>query len=170
MPWRICGGARGLLWGRQLVIGLGADAEHETNSLHMLNLDTNYWDSWDGNIARTAPAMGVVEGKLSLCGDEESGARANDVVQFNMGGFVMQFDGVDDEIMVPHLPTIIPTYGDEAWVKPSKVGPMNIIARSDESYPMATWSHQLPSARPGASSAASRRTTSTRSRTRRGAG
>ena len=137
-------GHSAFLWGRQLVLGLGADSEHETNALHMLDLDTLYWDSWDGNLSRVGAAMGLVEGKLFLCGGEESGARSSDVVQFNMGGFVMQFDGVDDEIMVPHLPTIIPTtYTMEAWVKPAKVGPMSIIARSDESYPMAAWSHQL---------------------------
>ena len=46
--------------------------------------------------------------------------------------------------MIPHLPTIITDkYTIEAWVRPSKVGPMNIVCRSDESYPMATWSHQL---------------------------
>ena len=46
--------------------------------------------------------------------------------------------------MVPHLPTILPTtYTMEAWVRCSKVQPMSIIARSDESYPLSVWSHQL---------------------------
>ena len=31
----------------------------------------------------------------------------------------------------------------EAWVRPARIGPMSIIARSDESYPKAAWSHQL---------------------------
>ena len=45
---------------------------------------------------------------------------------------------------MPHLPTILPTtYTMEAWVRPAKVQPMNILARSDESYPMSAWSHQL---------------------------
>ena len=57
---------------------------------------------------------------------------------------MMLFDGVDDEVMIPHLPTIITTqYTIEAWVRPAKVGPMNIVTRSDESYPTAAWSHQL---------------------------
>ena len=44
--------------------------------------------------------------------------------------------GVDDEIMIPHLPTIIQTqYTIEAWVRPSRAGPMNIVVRSDENYP-----------------------------------
>ena len=61
-----------------------------------------------------------------------------------MGGYMMMFDGVDDEIMIPHLPTIITTqYTIEAWVRPAKVGPMNIVTRSDETYPMTAWSHQL---------------------------
>merc|ERR1712196_612971 len=56
----------------------------------------------------------------------------------------MSFDGVDDEIMIPHLPTIITDkYTIEAWVRPAKVGPMNIVCRSDESYPNSAWSRQL---------------------------
>ena len=139
-------GHSSFLWGRLLMLGLGAegDKDGETNAISMYNLDTNYWESWDGNISRVGSAMGLVEGKLFLVGGEEAGARAQDVLQFNMGGFVMQFDGVDDEIMVPHLPTILPTtYTMEAWVRPAKVQPMNILARSDESYPMSAWSHQL---------------------------
>ena len=42
------------------------------------------------------------------------------------------------------MPTILPTvYTMEAWVRPAKIGAMSIIARSDESYPTAAWSHQL---------------------------
>ena len=36
----------------------------KTAIVSMLNLDTLYWDSWDGNISRVAPAMGLLEGKL----------------------------------------------------------------------------------------------------------
>ena len=133
-----------LLWGRNLVIGLGSDGQHDANIVSMLNLDTLYWDSWDGNVARSGAAMGLLEGKLLTAGGAEGKDQHKDMHQFNMGGFMMTFDGVDDEIMIPHLPTIITTqYTIEAWVRPSKVGPMNIVTRSDESYPMAAWSHQL---------------------------
>ena len=121
-----------------------ADGQHEANIVSMLNLDTLYWDSWDGNVARTGGAMGLLEGKLLSIGGAEGKEQHKDVHQFNMGGYMMNFDGVDDEIMIPHLPTIITTqYTIEAWVKPAKVGPMNIVTRSDESYPMTAWSHQL---------------------------
>ena len=133
-----------LLWGRNLIIGLGSDGSHEMNVVNMLNLDTLYWDSWDGNVARSGAAMGLLEGKLVTVGGADGKDKFKDVHQFNMGGFMMLFDGVDDEIMIPHLPTIITDkYTIEAWVRPSKVGPMNIVCRSDESYPMAAWSHQL---------------------------
>jgi len=79
-----------------------------------------------------------------MAGGEESKEKHKELFQFNMGGYMMMFDGVDDEIMIPHLPTIIQTqYTIEAWVRPAKVGAMNIIARSDDTYPMAAWSHQL---------------------------
>ena len=46
--------------------------------------------------------------------------------------------------MIPHLPTIIPNmYTVEAWVRPAKVGPMNIICRTDYTFPQQAWSHQL---------------------------
>lgn len=93
---------------------------------------------------RHGASMGLVEGKLFSAGGEESGDRFHDVAQFNMGGFMMLFDGVDDEILIPHLPTIIQAqYTIEAWVRPAKAAAMNIVARSDESYPMSAWSHQL---------------------------
>jgi len=133
-----------LLWGRNFVVGLGSDGQNDANVVSMLNLDTLYWDSWDGNVARQGCAMGLLEGKLMAIGGFSGKEYFKDVHQFNMGGYMMMFDGVDDEIMIPHLPTIITTqYTIEAWVKPSKVGPMNIVTRSDESYPMAAWSHQL---------------------------
>jgi len=133
-----------LLWGRNLIVGLGYDGQHEANIVSMLNLDTLYWDAWDGNITRLGAAMGLLEGKLLSIGGAEAKDKFKDVHQFNMGGYMMTFDGVDDEIMIPHLPTILPTqYTIEAWVRPSKVAPMNIVTRSDESYPMAAWSHQL---------------------------
>jgi len=132
------------LWGRNLVVALGCEKENEANVLSMLNLDTLYWDSWDGNIARRAGAIGLIEGKLLHVGGEEAKEKQKDVHQFNMGGYMMSFDGVDDEIMIPHLPTIITSqYTIEAWVRPAKVGPMNIVCRSDESYPTSAWSHQL---------------------------
>ncbi len=57
---------------------------------------------------------------------------------------MLNFDGVDDQIMILHAPQTIPThYTVEAWVKPLKAAPMNIIARSNESYPTSAWSHQL---------------------------
>ena len=57
---------------------------------------------------------------------------------------MMRFDGIDDEIMIPHLSTIITNqYTIEAWVRLAKVGPMNIICRSDDSTCTSTWSHQL---------------------------
>lgn len=70
--------------------------------------------SKEGRHWRTA----LVEGKLYLFGGQDGQTRSNDVLQFNMGGFQMEFDGEDDEIMVPHLPTIIPTqYTVEAWAR-----------------------------------------------------
>jgi len=133
-----------MLWGRNVVIALGTDGDHDMNVINMLNLDTLYWDSWDGNVGRRAPSVGLIEGKLVMAGGEESKEKHKELFQFNMGGYMMMFDGVDDEIMIPHLPTIIQTqYTVEAWVRPAKVGAMNIIARSDDSYPMAAWSHQL---------------------------
>eukprot|EP00967_Tisochrysis_lutea_P074877 scaffold100728_cov35-Tisochrysis_lutea.AAC.1 len=57
---------------------------------------------------------------------------------------MIEFDGVDDEIMIPHLPTIIPNaYTIEAWVRPATVKAMNIIVRTNETYPQSAWSHQL---------------------------
>jgi len=127
-----------------VVIALGTDGSHDMNVINMLNLDALYWDSWDGNISRKAAAVGLIEGKMVLCGGEESKEKYNDTYQFNMGGYMMLFDGVDDEVMIPHLPTIITTqYTIEAWVRPAKVGAMNIVTRSDDTYPMAAWSHQL---------------------------
>ena len=133
-----------LLWGRNLVIGLGTDGKSDIPSCNMLNVDNLTWEAWDGNVARVGPAMGLLEGKLLSIGGGENKDKFKDVHQFNLGGYMMNFDGVDDEIMIPHLPTIITTqYSIEAWVRPAKVGPMNIVTRSDELYPMVAWSHQL---------------------------
>jgi len=110
----------------------------------MLDLESMYWDSWDGNLVRQGAATALVEGKLFVVGGEDAGDKYHEAYQFNMGGFMMQFDGVDDEIMIPHLPTIIQTqYTIEAWVRPARAGPMNIVVRSDENYPQVAWSHQL---------------------------
>ena len=68
-----------------------------------------YWDSWDGNVGRRAPSVGLIEGKLVMAGGEETKEKHKELFQFNMGGYMMMFDGVDDEIMIPHLPTIIQT-------------------------------------------------------------
>eukprot|EP00964_Phaeocystis_antarctica_P138653 scaffold103310_cov36-Phaeocystis_antarctica.AAC.1 len=90
------------MWGRQLVLGMGSDEGHETNAVNMLNMDTLTWESWDGNQARVGGAMGLLEGKLFLLGGQaiyDGDTCFADVLQFNMGGFVMQFDGIDDEIM-----------------------------------------------------------------------
>ena len=98
-----------LLWGRNLIIGLGTDGKNEMPTCNMLNVDTLYWEAWDGNIARSGPAMGLLEGKLIAVGGGEGGGadKKKDVHQFNLGGYMLNFDGVDDEIMIPHLPTII---------------------------------------------------------------
>jgi hypothetical protein len=116
----------------------------------MLNLDTLYWDAWDGNITRLGAAMGLLEGKLLSIGGAEAKDKFKDVHQFNMGGYMMTFDGVDDEIMIPHLPTILPTqYTIEAWVRPSKVRMTNLPASLDggefslPSHPIP--SHPIPS-------------------------
>lgn len=93
------------MWGRQLVLGLGCDEGSENNAVNMLNLDTLTWESYDGNQARVGGAMGLLEGKLFLVGGQDGDARSNDVLQFNLGGFLMQFDGVDDEIMARAHPT-----------------------------------------------------------------
>ena len=51
---------------------------------------------------------------MFLVGGQDGDTCFADVLQFNMGGFVMQFDGIDDEIMVPmyimvpHLSTLLP--------------------------------------------------------------
>ena len=49
--------------------------QHDGNILSMLNLDTLYWDSWDGNVARTGSAMGLLEGKLLTIGGAEGKVR-----------------------------------------------------------------------------------------------
>ncbi|KAL1525478.1 hypothetical protein AB1Y20_020334 [Prymnesium parvum] len=133
------------VWGRNMLIALGYDGSNTSNIVSVLDLDSMYWDSsWDGNLVRTGSATALVEGKLYVVGGEDLGDKYRETYQFNMGGFMMEFDGVDDEIVIPHLPTIIPDrYTIEAWVKPARVGPMNIVARSDESSPLAAWSHQL---------------------------
>ena len=93
---------------------------------------------------RPTSVTGLLEGKLLNIGGAEGKDVFKDVHQFNTGGYMLNFDGVDDEIMIPHLPTIITDkYTIEAWVRPTKLGPMNIVCRSDDSYPMAAWSHQL---------------------------
>ena len=81
-----------LLWGRNLIIALGAEGESETGAVNMLNLDSLYWDSWDGNVSRRAAAVGLLEGKLYVAGGEESGEKRADMFQFNMGGFMLTFD------------------------------------------------------------------------------
>ena len=132
------------LWGRNVVVALGNEKENESNQMNLLNMDTLYWESWDGNIARRGGAFGLLDGKLLACGGEESKEKKNNLSLFNMGGYMMSFDGVDDEIMIPMLPTICADkYTIEAWVRPAKVGPMNIFCRSDEGYPGKAWSHQL---------------------------
>lgn len=80
------------------------DGNTDANVVSMLNLDTLYWDSWDGNVARTGSAMGLLEGKLFTVGGGSSKENFKDVHQFNMGGYMMSFDGVDDEIMIPCAP------------------------------------------------------------------
>lgn len=120
-----------------LLVRCRYDGSNTTNLLSMLDVDTFYWDTWDGNLVRTGAATALVEGKLFVVGGDDMGDKYSELYQYNMGGFMMQFDGVDDEIMIPHLPTIIPLqYTIEAWVKPARVGPMNIVARSDETHPM----------------------------------
>ena len=57
-------------------------------------------------------------------------------LHFNASSYVV----LPDE---DHLDIAGGSYTIEAWVKPAKAGAMNIIARSDENYPMSTWSHQL---------------------------
>ncbi len=134
------------LWGGQLVVCLGTDDGGETNTISMLSLDTLSWDAWDGSgVTRSGQATALVEGKLFTVGGEEAGARGSDTMQFNLGGYTMVFDGVDDEIMVPNLPTVLPdAYTLECWVRPTVAGKaMNIVVRSDDSYPLAAWSHQL---------------------------
>ena len=98
-------GHSSFMWGRQLVLGLGCDEGSENNAVNMLNLDTLTWESYDGNQARVGGAMGLLEGKLFLVGGQDGDARSNDVLQFNLGRFLMQFDGVDDEIMARAHPT-----------------------------------------------------------------
>ena len=98
-------GHTSFMWGRQLVLGLGCDEGAENNAVNMLNMDTLTWESYDGNQARVGGAMGLLEGKLFLVGGQDGDARSNDVLQFNLGGFLMQFDGVDDEIMARPHPT-----------------------------------------------------------------
>jgi len=132
-----------------MLVALGHDGSNTVNVLSMLDLDEKspqymYWDSWDGNLVKQGAGTALVEGKLFVVGGEDMGDRSHETYQFNMGGFMMQFDGVDDEIMIPHMPTIIPTsYTIEAWVRPARAAPMNIVVRSDENYPMVAWSHQL---------------------------
>ena len=132
------------LWGRSLVLGLGADADRDLNDVSLLNLDTLVGSGCEGGVSRSGQALHLVEGKFLLLGGSDGGTRSADVQQANLGGFMINFDGVDDVIMIPHLPTIVPNaYTIEAWVRPASQKPMNIIVRSDESYPDTVWSHQL---------------------------
>lgn len=77
------------------VIALGWDGERTSNIVSTLNLDTLSWDSWDGNLYRQGAATALVEGKLFVVGGEDDmGDRYHECCQFNMGGFMMQFDGI----------------------------------------------------------------------------
>ena len=75
------------------MIALGWDGEHTSNILSMLDLESMYWDSWDGNLVRQGAATSLVEGKLFVVGGEDNGDKYHEAYQFNMGGFMMQFDG-----------------------------------------------------------------------------
>lgn len=113
-------------------------------TISMLNTATLAWEAWDANVSRRGAAMHLVAAKMLLAGGLEGTDRFSEVVQFNIGNFMIEFDGVDDEIMIPHLPTIIPNaYTIEAWVRPAKAEAMSVIVRTNEQYPMAAWSHQL---------------------------
>lgn len=137
-------GHSSMLWGRNLVVGLGHDGDRESNVVSMLNLDTYDWDAWDGNLNRNAMAMHLVEGKLFVLGGMEDSEPCSHLHQLNMGGFMIDMDGVDDTLMIMHMPTILPTvYTMECWCRPTGPGPMNIMCRSDEGYADAVWSHQL---------------------------
>ena len=104
------------LWGGQLVVCLGTDDGGETNTISMLSLDTLSWDAGRQRRHAERPGDALVEGKLFTVGGEEAGARGPDKMQFNLGGYTMVFDGVDDEIMVPNLPTVLPdAYTLECW-------------------------------------------------------
>lgn len=103
----------------------------------MLDLETMYWDSLDGTHVRRGGATALIEGKVIVVGGEDMGDKYHELFQVNMGGFMATFDGIDDELMIKHLPTIIPSqYTIEAWVRPARIGAMNIVVRSDETYPM----------------------------------
>lgn len=110
----------------------------------MLNTATLAWEAWDANVSRTGAAMHMVAAKMLLVGGTEGSEHSSEAMQFNIGNFMIEFDGVDDEIMIPHLPTIIPNaYTIEAWIRPAKAEAMSVIVRTNETYPQAAWSHQL---------------------------
>ena len=69
------------MWGGSLVIALGEDSSTNVNSLSVLNQDTMYWDSWDGNITRSAAAIGLLEGKVLAVGGEEKKEVFGDIHQ-----------------------------------------------------------------------------------------
>mmetsp|Transcript_14496 Transcript_14496/g.47315 ORF Transcript_14496/g.47315 Transcript_14496/m.47315 type:complete len:627 (-) Transcript_14496:332-2212(-) len=137
-------GHSSMMCGHNLVIALGSDNDRETNTISMLNTATLAWEAWDANVSRTGAAMHMVAAKMLLVGGTEGSEHSSEAMQFNIGNFMIEFDGVDDEIMIPHLPTIIPNaYTIEAWIRPAKAEAMSVIVRTNETYPQAAWSHQL---------------------------
>lgn len=133
------------VFNESLVVFGGYDSVGESNTLALLNTSTLRWEMWEATSARAGPMLHMVEGRVLVLGGIENGLACDDVLQYNLGGFQLEFDGVDDEVMVPHPPSLLPSaYTIEAWIYPAKANvPMNIIARSNESYPTSVWSHQL---------------------------
>jgi N-acetylneuraminic acid mutarotase len=135
-------------FGERLVVFGGYDASGESNTFSILSSTTLAWDSWDASASRAGAMLHVVDGRALAIGGVENGLVCDDVLEFNLGGFELLFDGERDEVMVPHPPTLLPAaYTIEAWICPARVGgersAMNILCRSNDSYPTAVWSHQL---------------------------
>ncbi|MBI2429172.1 MAG: VCBS repeat-containing protein, partial [Ignavibacteriales bacterium] len=57
-------------------------------------------------------------------------------------GYVLQFDGIDDQIVVTGI-THLPSYTFEMWVKPAVVTNQNIFVTTTSNGPTVNWSGQL---------------------------
>jgi len=133
--------------GERLVLFGGYDNAGESSAFAFLDINSLRWDSWASNSARAGGSLHVVDGRALVVGGLENGKACDDVLQFNLGGFQLEFDGERGEAMVPHPSPLLQPKGDytiEAWICPARGNvPMSILCKSSGAYPMSVWSHQL---------------------------